>query len=555
MRVNTMFLEGNPAAMKLSQRRALPTHSATLAAAALLLSACSGGTQDTANSSADAGKPRYGGTLKFYDPVSYQAWQITNTLWSNSNVTTNLADRLTWQNPKTGKIEPWLAESWKISPDHLTYTFKIRSGVTFSDGSTLDAKVVKDNLDQHAFGDKKLGVPPDEFFANYVGTKVVDPHTVRVTLSKPNAGFLQVLSIYRTGILAESYLKKNWNDKGKLTSLIGSGPFVVAGGNGTTNVVLKRRDDYNWAPKAFKHQGKAYLSEIRYTTVPEQSTAVGALQSQQADVVRNIAPDDEETVKSSGGQVKAFPAQGESNGLHISLAADAPTQDLKVRRALQAATDRKEINDIALSPSYGVAKSILVHGTPKAPDGSAYLTYDPAKARRLLEAAGWKAGSDGTRQKNGKRLSFTLYVTPYYQVSQAVVEVLQSQWKKVGVEVRLKSPSLSQYEAEVGKNTVFRQSQLSRAEPDVLRSAWHSNLANSTYTKLPGLDKLLEAQVAEFDPAKRTADIRAVQDYVLKNALTIPLYDETQVFGLRSNVQDFQTEAVARSQFYNTWLS
>jgi hypothetical protein len=77
--------------------------------------------------------------------------------------------------------------------------------------------------------------------------------------SRLNAGFLQVLSIYRTGILAGSCLKRNWND-----------------------------------------QGKPYLSKIRYTTVPEQSAAVGALQSQQADVVRNIAPDDEETVRSSG---------------------------------------------------------------------------------------------------------------------------------------------------------------------------------------------------------------------------------------------------------------
>ncbi|MFE7444514.1 ABC transporter substrate-binding protein [Streptomyces chartreusis] len=541
--------------MKLSQRRALSRRGAALVAAVLLLSACSGGTQNTANSSGDPGKPQYGGTLRFYDPVNYTAWQITNVLWSNSNVSTNLADRLTWQNPKTGKIEPWLAESWTISPDHLTYTFKIRSGVTFSDGSKLDAKVVKDNLDQHAFGNKQLGVPPDPFFANYSGTKVVDPRTVQVTLLKPNAGFLQVLSIYRTGILAESYLKRNWKDKGKLPSLIGSGPFVVAGGNGTTNVVLKRRDDYNWAPKSFEHQGKAYLSEIRFTTVPEQSTAVGALQSQQADVVRNIAPDDEETVKVSGGQVKAFPAQGESNQLHISLAAAAPTRSLQVRRALQAATDREEINSIALSPSYGVAKSILVRGTPQAPDGSAYLAYNPAKAKRLLEAAGWKTGSDGIRRRDGKRLSFTLYVTPYYQVSQAVVEVLQSQWKKVGVEAKIKSPSMSQYEAEIGKDTVFTQNQLSRAEPDILRSAWNSDMASATYTQLTELNSLLQAQVAEFDPAKRTDYIKAIQDYVLKNALTIPLYDETQVFGLRSNVQQFQTEAVARSQFYNTWLS
>ncbi|RMB85052.1 ABC transporter substrate-binding protein [Streptomyces shenzhenensis] len=541
--------------MKLTRRRTPAALGATLSATALLLAACSGTGASGTSAAGDAGKPRYGGVLTFYDPVGYRAWQVANTLWSNSNVTPNLVDRLTWQDPRTGRIEPWLAKSWTISEDHLTYTFRLRSGVTFSDGTQLTAQVVKDNLDQHGFGNKAAGVAPDQFFANYVGTTVTGPLTVKVRLSQPNAAFLQVLSIYRTGIVAKSYLRKNWNDQGRLSSLIGSGPFVVAGGNGTTGVVLERRDDYDWAPPSFRHQGKAYLSEIRYTTVPEQSTAVGGLQSGQADVVRNIAPDDEETVRSSGGQVRAFPAQGESNQLHISLAANAPTKDLRVRQALQAATDRKEINQVALSPSYGIGTGILVRGTPDRPDGSAHLTYDLARAKRLLDKAGWRAGSDGIRAKDSTRLSFTLYVTPYYQVSQAVVEVLQSQWKKAGIEVKLKTPSMSEYEAEISKDTVFTQGQLSRAEPDVLRSEWHSDLVDATYTEIPALDRLLEAQVAEFDPSKRAAAVEAIQDYILKNALTIPLYDETQVYGLRSTVHGFQTEAVARSTFYNTWLS
>ncbi|MFE6164021.1 ABC transporter substrate-binding protein [Streptomyces sp. NPDC056486] len=537
--------------MRLTRVRSRTAAGACVAALTLLLSACGGGTQEGSASS----KPVYGGKLTYYDPVAYGAWQITNTLWSNSNVTANLADRLTYQNPKTGKIEPWLAKSWTVSPDHLTYTFHLRSGVTFSDGTALDAQVVKDNLDQHGFGDKKQGIAPDTFFANYVGTKAVGEDTVKVTLSKPNTGFLQLLSFYRTGILAESYLKKDWKKQGELTGLVGSGPFVVSGGNGTNRVTLKRRDDYDWAPKSAKHQGKAYLSEIEFRTVPEQSTAVGALQSGQADVVRNIAPVDEETVKSGGGQVEAFPVAGESNQLHISLAADAPTKDLKVRQALQAATDRKEINQIALSPSYPVADGVLVHGTPLRPDGSSYLKYDLAKAERLLDSAGWKKGSGGIRTKDGKRLSFTLYVTPFYQVSQAVVEVLQSQWKKAGVETKLKSPSLSQYQAELSKDQVFQQGQLSRAEPDVLRTEWHSGLTNASYTKIPALDKLLEAQVGEFDAKKRAQKLTEVQDHILKNALSIPLYDETQVYGLAAGVHAFGTESTARSSFYDTWLS
>lgn len=541
--------------MSINHRHAFSRNALAAAAAALLLSACSAvGATSTADDA--AGTAQYGGVLKFYDPVDYEGWQITNTLWSNSNVTDNLVDRLTWQDPKTGKVEPWLAKSWTISANHLTYTFQLRSGVTFSDGTALTAQVVKDNLDQHAFGDAALGIPADQFFANYVGTKVLGPLTVQVQLSKPNAGFLQVLSIYRTGILAESYLKKDWSEQGQLSSLVGSGPFVVAGGNGVTGVVLKRRTDYDWAPPSFAHQGKAYLSEIDYTTVPEESTAIGALESGQADVVRNIAPTDEQVVKGAGGQVDAFPVEGEVNSLHISLAAPGPTQDLQVRLALQAATNRTAINQIALSPSYGVADGVLVHGTPDYPDdGSDYLAYNPAKAEALLQADGWIPGPGGIRVKNGQKLAFTLYVTPYYQVSQAVVEVVQSEWEKIGVQVTLQSPSLSAYEAEISKNVVFQQGQLSRAEPDVLRSEWESGLGDSTYAKDPALDTLLEAQVSDFDPTTRAADVKAIQDYILGNALEIPLYDETQVFGLAADVHGFGTEAVARSYLYNTWLS
>ncbi len=542
--------------MSSSRRRKPFGNTLAAASAALLLSSCAGISTTPTPAATAAGAPRYGGVLRFYDPVDYEGWQITNTLWSNSNVSDNLVDRLTWQDPKTGAIEPWIAKSWTISADHLTYTFRLRSGVTFSDGTALDAQVVKDNLDQHAFGDAALGIPADQFFANYVGTKVLGPLTVQVKLSKPNAGFLQVLSIYRTGILAESYLKKNWSEQGQLASLVGSGPFVVAGGNGVTSVDLKRRAGYDWGPPGSGHQGEAYLSGIDYTTVPEESTAIGALESGQADVVRNIAPTDEQVVKGAGDQVEAYPVEGEVNSLHVSLAANAPTTDLQVRLALQAATDRQAINRIALSPSYGIADGVLVHGTPDDPDdGASYLAYDPAKAEALLQADGWIPGPGGVRVKDGRRLAFTLDVTPYYQVSQAVVEVVQSEWQKIGVAVTLQSPSLSAYEAEVSKNVVFQQGQLSRAEPDVLRSEWESDLGDSTYVRDPALDTLLEAQVSEFDPAKRAADVKAIQDYILSNALEIPLYDETQVFGLAADVHGFGTEAVARSYLYNTWLS
>src|SRR5438132_14044527 len=103
--------------MRTSRRFVVMT--TALSVVALLLSACGGA---SAGSESSTGSPVDGGTLTFYDPVSYTAWVPTNSIWSNSQVTDNLAERLIWQDPATGDFKPWLAASWEISADHLTYT-------------------------------------------------------------------------------------------------------------------------------------------------------------------------------------------------------------------------------------------------------------------------------------------------------------------------------------------------------------------------------------------------------------------------------------------------
>ncbi|MBP2351870.1 peptide/nickel transport system substrate-binding protein [Kribbella aluminosa] len=531
---------------------------AALVAAAYLLSACGG---SSAGSEIAAGSPVSGGTLTFYDPIQYVAWNATNSTWSNSNVTDNLAERLIWQDPATGDFKPWLAASWEISPDHLVYTFHLRKGVTFSNGDPLDAETVKLNFDQHGLGDTKLAIPPDSFWANYKGTKAIDPQTVQVTLTKPNAGFLQVLSNYRaSSILGKPYLKQDLNGQSKLENWVGTGPFVVEKVDGTTGVTLKRRDDYNWAPEGSGHQGKAYLESIVFKTVPEAGTRVGALQSGEAQIARNIAPYDEQTVAAGGGKVDAIPVQGETNKLAFELDANPLTQDKNIRLALQAATDREEINKTVLSPSYPVPTSLLVKGTPLRGDSSKYLTYDLGKANSLLDADGWTVGPDGIRNKFGKRLHFDIWVSPYYQVSQPVLELLQSQWKKAGVELKINSASLTEYqalEAARGDKWSFVQGQTSTGEPSVLRASYGSDRYNVLHSPKPDakLDTLLTAQALQFAPAKRKAAIQAIEDYILGQGYVIPLYDETQVFGLGPKVQGFGTESTGRSWFYNTWLS
>jgi peptide/nickel transport system substrate-binding protein len=549
--------EGRTSLIARTFRRALLT-SIGVATVVATVAACGSG-----GSSGDqpVGEPVSGGTLTFYDPVEYNAWKPTNSIWSNSQVANNLAERLIWQDPGTGEYRPWLAESYQISDDHLSYTFTLRPGVTFSDGTPLDAEVVKLNFDQHGFGDEALGITQDPFWTDYAGTDAVDDRTVVVKLAKPNAGFIQILSNYRaSSILGKATLERDLNGQSDLRNWVGTGPFVVDSVDGTTGVTLTRREDYNWAPEGSGHTGAAYLDRIVFKTVPEAGTRVGALQSGETQIARNVAPYDEETVTAGGGTLLAIPVQGETNDLTVRLDnPDSPLQDKQVRLALQAATDRQAINEAVLSPNYPIPTSALVQGTPLRGDSSAALQYDLDKAKSLLDQAGWIPGPDGIRVKNGQRLSIHQRVAPYYQVSQSVLEVLQAQWREAGVEIRITSPSLTEYEAQeqTAPDWFFTQGQTSTAEPSVLRTSYGSDRQDVTQQAPPDaqLDELLAAQSYEFDPEKRKAAVQAIEDHIFAEGYSIPLYDETQVFGLAPSVQGFTTESTGRSWFYDTWLS
>lgn len=534
---------------------------------ALLLAACGAGKGSSptvknaaaTQSGTAGGTPVYGGTLTFYDPSEYISWDMLDggnaSIWSNSQVSPQLFDRLTWQDPATGKILPWIAKSWTVSPDSLTYTFEIQPGVTFSDGTPLDAAAIKANYDLRGYGDAKLGVVQDQFWISYSKTIVHSPTSFTVKLSEPDAGWLQATSVYRAGsFVALSTLKKGASERGLVANAIGSGPFVYDSGNGTTGVTLKRRDDYNWAPPSFSHQGKAYLEKIVYQTVPEENVLVGGLTSGQAQIVRGVQPYDEKTVTSQGAVLFSAGVQGQTNALQFSLVPEI-SQDVRVRRALIAATDRQAIHTSVLSPHWQIADGVLVHGTPNFVDGSSYLTYDPAQANSLLEAAGWTLGSSGYREKAGQVLTFPGYIAPFYPVSQPVFELLQQQWKKVGVQLALKTLALTEYESVVGKNVPFQQGQTSRADPDALYAAWDSKAGNGTFTVDPKLNQLTVNVARQTDPTQRQAAVTAVSDYLLGNAYEIPLYDETQVFGLSSKVHGYRIEATERSVLYDTWLS
>ncbi|MFT4044638.1 MAG: ABC transporter substrate-binding protein, partial [Gordonia sp. (in: high G+C Gram-positive bacteria)] len=183
---------------------------------AIALSACSSGSDGsasgTAASSAHGGTPVTGGTFRLgilgtpqkLDPIEAASF-------SEGIIANNVIDKLVWKDPETGKVEPWLASSWTYNSNLTEFTFKLRKDVTFSDGTPFNAQVAKDNIDQRALGNSGLGLAADTgHFPNYASTTVVDPYTITVKFTKPNAGYLDIAGFEGNnpqGFVSESTLK------------------------------------------------------------------------------------------------------------------------------------------------------------------------------------------------------------------------------------------------------------------------------------------------------------------------------------------------------------
>ncbi len=160
-------------------------------------------------------KPKTGGTLIYLEQQAHtNLYTPAGGFYPNGGILNQITDKLTYQNPKTLEIEPWIAESWTVNPENTEYTFKIRPGVTFSDGTPLDASAVAKNFDTYGLGNPALNQPVSEVISNYDRSEVIDPLTVKFYFRKPSPGFLQGTSAIGSGLVSLSTLARNFNQLG-----------------------------------------------------------------------------------------------------------------------------------------------------------------------------------------------------------------------------------------------------------------------------------------------------------------------------------------------------
>ncbi|MFI1735603.1 ABC transporter substrate-binding protein [Streptomyces acidicola] len=521
-----------------------------LLSTSVLLTACGSSTD---GSGTGGGKPQSGGTLTFAvgsdaGCVDPQQVASNDTLYSVRHI----VDSLTDQDPKTGKIVPWLAKSWDISSDARTFTFRLRSGVTFSDGSELTAQVVKDNFDAvPKLG--ALGTLAQGYLSGVKSTAVVDPLTVRVTFDEPNAQFLQATSTHSLGIESSASVQKTPQRKCS-DGVIGSGPFVLKSYVQNRSVTLAKRTGYDWGSSLWTKKGEAYLDKLVFKVVPEAGVRAGSLQSGQVDAISSVGRANEAALK--GGQVTLQRRANPGVVFGLGLNTSRPVlKDARVRQAILFAVDRPQIADAVFPTGTQAATSVLAHTTPDYTSLASDLSFDAAKAKSLLDKAGWKTGSDGIRTKDGKKLSLTINWIPNSATNQPALELIQQQLKAVGIEVLLKQLQVTQlaptlqsgdYDAAWGNTT--------RADPDILRSSFSTKLANFYRIPAGALDTALSAQAATTDTAKRKQLVGQAQQLIVQNAYYAPVVELQTQLGVSNKVHDLNFDASSRIQLHDTWI-
>ncbi|MCK9896240.1 ABC transporter substrate-binding protein [Frankia sp. AgB32] len=535
------------------------------AAATLALTAC--GSDSGSGGSATAGTPKAGGTLTYALDVEPTCFDLqVNPQGITGDIERGVVDSLVTIDAK-GSFHPWLASSWQVAPDLKSYTFKLREGVTFTDGTPFDASAVKVNFDRVA-DPKTKSQYAATLLGPYSGTEIIDPHTVKVSFSKPFSPFLQGASTPNLGFYSPKSLTKGPDALcAGGSAIIGTGPFVFSGYTKGQSVTLTKNAAYNWAPQQTPHTGAAYLDKVVFRFLTEDPVRSGAITSRQVDVATSISPSDAKTVEADNGlKIQKVEDAGGSYAIYLNTARGALT-DVRVRKAIQLGTDIDQIVKTVYFGQYQRSWSPLTPGTPSydsSLDGS--LKFDPTAAGKLLDEAGWTGrDAQGYRTKDGKRLTVDWpWNPPHTREQRAVVaQAIQADLKKIGVDISHPALDIGAFVALAGSGQYdLYDFSWTRFDPDILRGFFNSASTpatggqNAANLKDPKVDEWTDAGAATLDKAKRDELYAKVQhQVVLTDAAVLPVYVPTKVVAVANRVQGLSVDPNGKPLLYNAWRS
>jgi peptide/nickel transport system substrate-binding protein len=464
-----------------------------------------------------------------------------------------------------GTVIPWLADSWTVSDDGLSWEFTLRDGVEFTDGTPLNAAAVQANIAH--LQDPETGSSTGYLaLAKVSGTEAVSDSVLRVSLSEPDSALLESLSQPWLAVQSATALERSQDEN--CAAPVGTGPFKVESWVKQNAITMVRNEDYTSPPADAGHDGPAYLDEIVWRFIPDSASRYAALQAGEVDIIDNVQPDTIAQAESSDTIVHLdAPRPGASNRIELN-SGKAPFDDVAVREAFIRSAN---IVDGVESLFQGTAErstSALSSVEPLGVSRPDLFDYDPDAANTLLDGAGWaQRDSDGYRVKDGVRLSVVFPVSTNQSIpaEQSLYEQIQATAKETGFEVKLAKLDLSSWYAELGANAYDAVSApYTKVGPDVLRILFHSDgitpapsgyFANHAQVNDPELDALL-TEAGQISDADRRATLYAeAQALVLDGFYILPLIDQQNHYLYANTVEGARVlPAVSTPTFYDTWL-
>ncbi|OWJ69147.1 nickel ABC transporter substrate-binding protein [Inquilinus limosus] len=329
-----------------------------------------------------------------------------------------------------GRIEPCLAENWTLSDDGRVYTFHLRQGVRFTDGAAFDAAAVKANFDAVLKNrDRHSWL---EIVAQIEAAEAADPATFRLHLRRPYYPALYELSLIRPlRFLSPKAIPADGDTSKGIAAPVGTGPWKLVETALGERDVFARNDDY-WGPKPA-------LSRITVLVIPDPTTRGLALETGDIDLAYGtdqLSPQDIRRLQADPRFTVAISPPMSSRLLAMNTT-QGPTADLAVRRAVLHGVNRGSIVRNVLLGLEAPAETLFATNLPYTDLGLPPYAFDRDAAARLLDQAGWAAGPDGTRQRDGQELAIDYYFPGADALQKAIAEAVQADLRPVGIAIRL----------------------------------------------------------------------------------------------------------------------
>jgi len=446
-----------------------------------------------------------------------------------------------------GTFAPGLATSWEIAEDGTSYTFHLREGIKFHDGTPFNAEAVKYSFDRIVDPATKSEEAIDKL-GPYSRTEVVDDYTVVLHLETSFAAFLDSLAVGNLCIVSPTAAAE-WGPEEFQDHFVGTGPFIFKEWVRHEYIRLEKNPDYWGGPEFFDHQGLAYVDAVVFKFVEEASVRSGTLETGEIHMAQELPAVDVGRLDANPDTdvlIKPGPGTGVMLLFNVSK---APTDDLKVRQAINYAVDQEAISETLyqkiLGPSYGALSPV----TPCYWSGAEEMyAYDPEKAKALLEEAGWvDTDGDGIRDKDGQPLRLDFPTHGKFPLYRDPCPIVQAQLLEVGIDVNVMNLAVPAWleAGRTGNQHIGIVDWRSTSTDTDLRLPFHSENATAfawNWHSNSHLDDLLMEGMVTTDQAKRCAIYEEVQKIIMEDAMIKPINLFAAVWGARSEVKGLRID-------------